>query len=413
MRRLLPFLLSLLPACTAAPATGVELGDQHYRLGRYGQAYEAYQAVQTEQGSSPELDRRLAATRFEIVLDQARRQLHLEEPRQALALLPLAERMRPGSPVTADLRLRCHRKLAAALAESGRDLFGNEDIPAAADAFTQAVAWDPENALAQEGVALARARLEAMERLGDEFFFLGLEELRAGAEDRAFTALQHAVTFWGEDNRAAELLDDLALAMARRAQATAEEYLAAGLIAPAWLALRDAEHLHPGLPGVAERLAVLEDTLLAEEDLQTAEIALLGGHPEVALAAVARSAARRTESLAGAIADARFAAEQLDLRQRYTKARACEIEGLVARAARLYDQIAAAGAAGFEDVALRLEEVQGRLARASASYRLALEAESAGDRALYLERLRETVREARDYQDASARLRAAAAAPES
>ncbi len=399
-----PLLLTLLCAACAT-ATPLETGDRLFRTGRYVEAYQHYAAMAAEGGATAQLEARIESARFEMVLEHARELLHRQQPHQVLEVLGIAEQLRPGHPDIAALRLRAHRKVGVEFAEEGRQRFDEENPHRALAAYEQALVWDPENALAQEGLGLARARLEAMERLGEEFFFLGLDELDRGSADRARTAFQHATTHWGEESRAAELLEELSQQLAERSLIQARQYLAMGLIGQAWMALRDADHLRPGVPEVEQRLVELEAALLADLDLDAAELALRGGYPDRALEAVSAALAREALGVEDRTARLSREAEQLRVHQDYVRARACEIDGLMVRAVDLLRAIASSGEAGYEDVPLRLEQAEQRLASAADSYRQALAAESAGDRELYLEQLRATVRAARDYQDASWRLR--------
>jgi hypothetical protein len=403
MRRTLLLPLLLTSACAAA--SPVEEGDRLFRLERYVEAFASYQEAAADGARGPELQARLDAARYEMVVWHARELLHVDQPQRCLEVLAMADRLRPGAPSTAALRQRCHVKLAIRYAELGRDLYGDERPDEALAAYEQALAYDPANALAGEGIGLARERLAAREKLGEEYFFLGLAEMDLGADERALTAFQHASTHWGEDSRAAEWEDDLAQLLARRSLVQAREYLGMGLIGPAWMALRDADHLRPGVPEVEQHLAELEAAMLADLDLDSAELALLGGYPERALEAVEAAAARRAAGVEGRTEQLRSDAEALRVQQLYTRARACEIDGLLVRATGLLERIVEAGLPGYEDVPPRLEEAQARVAAAAEHYRRALEAEAQGDRAAYLEQLRASVTSARDYRDASRRLR--------
>ena len=403
MRRLPLILTLLIPACAAA--SPLEEGDRQFRLGRYDLALESYQLAAEGQPDSELLQARIGSARHELVLLHARELLHLEQPYRVLEVLQTAEGMRPGSPYAAALRDRAHRKIGADYAEEGRDFFSAEQPSAALQAFTQALAYDPDNAIAVEGLELSQQRLDAQERLGEEYFILGLEELEAGIEDRARTAFEHAATQWGDHTRAGELLEEVSVLLAQRSRLQAAEYLDLGLIGPAWMALRDADHLAPGDPEVEARLAELENSMLADLDLDSAELAILGGYPARALEAVSAALERDAQGLEGRTEQLRLEAEALAGSQRYVRARMCEMDGLTARSVKLLEEIVALGIPGFEDVPARLEQAKQRLAGAEASYREALEAEGAGDLERYLEKLRETVRLARDYQDASQRLR--------
>ncbi|MBC8327652.1 MAG: hypothetical protein ISR76_02970 [Planctomycetes bacterium] len=403
MRRYPLFLTLLLPACTSL--SPMEAGDQQFRLGHYAAALESYQQAAPDGAGSAEIEARIESARFQLVLQHARDLLHVEQPQRSLEVLGIADRLRPGAPATASLRARAHQKIGIGYAELGRDLYGAERPAEALEAFTQALAYAPENQVAQEGQVLAQERLDAQERLGEEFFFLGLAELDAGAEDRAHTAFQHAATQWGDDTRAGELLEQVSAELARRSRTQARDFLDLGLIGPAWLALRDADHLTPGVPEVESKLAEIESSMMADLDLDSAELALLGGYPDRALDEVAKVLERDAEGVEGRTAQIRREAEALEARQLYTRARACELDGLVVRAARLLEQIVAGGQPGYEDIPARLAKARQSIAAAEGSYREALEAESAGDRGRYLERLQATVGSARDFRDASQRLR--------
>ena len=91
-------------------------------------------------------------------------------------------------------------------------------------------------------------------------------------------------------------------------------------------------------------------------------------------------------------------------RDRYILARALELDQQFVRSAQLYQLILADMGPRDQDVQIRLNRVLSRLRRAQVVYAEALAAEAAGNEALYRAKLAETIRLARDFEDALDRI---------
>lgn len=396
-------LAGLLPACQSLGSAGsLAEGDRLFQVGDFQQARDAY-AEAVAAGGGREAEKRLEAATYRFYAEGARTLLHLSEPGAALEALEYIETRYPGRALTRELVLRARREMAQDLADEGRDLF--DDQPAeAADRYLHALAWDPDNREAREGLALAQERAAGLERLGRMYYHRGLEELDGGHTVRARTSFQHATGFWGEDTRPGKLFRRLSHELAEESLRRARLYLDQGLDGPAWLALRDADNLEPGREEVQRLLVTLEARMRARDELSQADMAVRGGRIEEAerlLTAAREDAGDRYQERETRI---RLALERERLRQRYLGARAAELEGQVVAAAQGYREILeASGDPSFLEVGWRLRSCERRIAAAEAAYRQALAAEQAGDRDAYRENLAEVLRQAADYADAAAR----------
>ncbi|HEX9792593.1 MAG TPA: hypothetical protein VGC54_01285 [Planctomycetota bacterium] len=415
MRRALPFSfltvprpgvlgLGLLAGLVAAGCTAraTSEGDRLYRLGEFDRALTEYQRA--EDGSA-EGRERVRQTEYMVYADGARELLHLNRPKDAVTVLDYAEGIRPGHPYTAELRARAGKKLAEELTREARELFEDGEAAAAVGVYTEALGWNPEFAEARQGLVRATALARGIRNSGQRHYDQGLEELDGGHDGRARTAFMHATTFWGADNRAGQLLEELSGRLAAESRDEGRRYFRLGMIGPAWVALRDANRLQPGDAETTEMIARIEARIRAEGQLVRADMLVRAGEPEPASELIDQAEAAAAGELEGEIWALRRAAENARQRHRYLEARSTELDRRVVEATRIYDEILReTGEEGFEDVSRRARMLHARLDRAATAYQAALAAEAAGDRARYAEKLAEVVRLAADYKDAALRL---------
>ena len=405
MRRSLLPGLCLLAACQSADL--IAEGDAHYSVGRFQLALDAYEAAaggDLEASAGSDLGARITKARYMVLAHAARTSIHEERPREALDFLTHAEVVLPGQELTEELRQRARGKLGRSYSEAGRDLFEDGRAEEARSAYRQALAWDPDSEDARAGFARASERAEVRAQIGERLYFEGLEELREGRTLRARTAFLHSATFWGEDSRAASLLEELSADLSNESKIQGLIYLESGMIGPAWMALSDANHLKPGDPEVERLLEEIDQRRTLRSLLDEADHALRGGRVAEVEAVLARAAEVPAAAEDVRVPEMHAAAAWEENRQRYVLARACELDNQIVRAAGLYGEIlAAVGSDGYEDVDYRARLLEERLAKAEEFYQQALAAEAAGDQDAYRENLAQTIRLASDYADALSR----------
>ncbi len=374
-------------------------------MGRYHEAYRAYGPIEEADSA---LSQRIDKARLYSVLESAEDAVHVNRIERALSLLDYADTLHSGHPMTTSLREHARRRRAVQLADTGEELLDNGTPRAAEAAFREAVAWDPTNAQAQRGQEESERRTRAMDAHGEELYFEGLDFVEQGDSLRAFTAFMHAAGLLGEGSGANQrfnlMSQELALDSLRQGQVQFKQ----GELGQAWLALTDAVHLDPANQEVRTLLQQVLDRIESERLLAEADLHVRGGRVNKADELFARILGLSGELHIGEVDDLKSRAIQERARREYALARACELDSQYVRAMGLYYQILeGTQGVGYEDLPVRVEGLERRLNSAAGFYRQALAAEAEGDAVGYLENLRQTVRLARDYEDASARLKKA------
>lgn len=389
-------IVGLLAGCAAS--SPVEEGDCHFRLEEFALAAQSYEEAGAADSPDPELQHKLAEARYRVYTDAAQDLLHLERPADALKMLDVADSLQPGHPVGQALRQRAYFQLAADYTEEGDQHTIDGDPKQAAEAYASALSWNPDYEPAQEGLARSQDQLNRLHHVGEQYYFRGLEDLRAGNELRAHTALTHAVTYWGNDSRAGEHLHEISVRLAAQSVERARIYLDSRLLGPAWLELRNAQRLDPELQEVGPLLAQAESDLAAERSLGQADMAVRAGDPDRADAKLAEASALSGERYSEPIEEIQRRNEAERLHEKYLVAYAAELDGQTVTARDLYFQVLEAG--GGEDVADRYENMKHMVELAEQLYQEALAAESGGDSAAYEAKLAQCLRLSRDYADA-------------
>lgn len=397
--------LALLAGCSALNRGSLEEGDRLYALGRYAEALAEYRAAAGEH-PGPELEERIRLARFQVLAEAAREAIHLEQPEQALAWLDRAEEVLPEHPLTGELRRRAAEQLSEMITREAFEHLSEDEPAAAVVLFGEALRWNPGNARAQSGLAEARVEAEQRFAKGEDLFLQGVEALREARDGRALTYLAHARDYWGEDSRAGELEREVADLVASDLTEQAERSLRAGNLGAAWVALRQAVELDPGDEDLLARLERLDRELRTRELLMRAELRIRSGSLEEAQALLDQIVDLGVEGHEEELARLDRRLELARNEDRYRRARAYELDGQVQRAADLYQEVlVSVGDEGFEDTAERYRRLQDRLAQARRHYAAALEAQEDGDPEGYRRHLEACVRLARDFADASERLR--------
>jgi len=396
-----PLLLLALASCGILAEGSENRGDRLFRTGKFPAALAAYSDAAGGGQGSGDLAEKLRVTRFMAVEDYARDLIHRNRPGQALEVLRTVERMNPGSPLTEELLQRARKKMALQLWEQGDRLMGRDQPAAALKFFTDALAYDPELKAAQTDVLAARHAAQFRTRKGERLFFQALLEREEGHDLRAHSTLTHATGYLEPDSRAGELLTRISSFLAIRSRKQADAYLAAGELGAAWLALREADRLAPGDPEVQALVRQFELKMDTEMRLVKADIAIRSGSLDLARELLARAKSDEGVGFAGEIGDLEDKFTQKEGQLLYTTARASELDGQIMRAIGLYRKILnAKGPAGNQDVFARLGANLERATKAEEAYGKAKEAIVAGDKELARQKLAETIRFARDYEDA-------------
>ncbi len=409
----------LLPALAAALCGGacqnhaLERGDDSFLRGEYLAAYEAY-----EQAGDPAEDEELAArlerTRWFLIEDGIRQLLDRWQVQTALDLMPQVVHLAPADRrhVMTEFQQRASRQLGIIHAQLGYELLEAGEVDAALRELTIAVAWNPADETSSELLRRTAARLEREGRLGESFYFEGMENVRNGYDLRARASFHHAAGLLGETSRAQARYEAMTQDMAASQREEAAFYLEAGLLGPAYLSLRTAERLEPDSAETAALAEQLDRKVRSAQALVGADVAIRGGRPDDAedyLAEIEANAVAAYVQEARVLQDRNF---ELQLDQDYKRARAYELDEQALHAADLYKQIISR-TEGFSwaDTALRLSNLETRIASAAKTYAAALAAQAAGNEAEYRARLEETVRFASDYEDALVRLAQVRAQP--
>lgn len=403
----LPFLLLLpLAACASSETEeNFEAGDRFFRMGQFHNAHRAYQEMAKEGGSaSDELLARTDEARFRSILQSAETRIHLNEITEALQLLDFAEAERPGHAEIPDLREHAYRRRAAKYVDEGEKLLDDGKAEQALEAYTEALKWDPENEQALRGHEQSKAIADDRFARGEIIYFEGLEQEGAGHRSRARTSFAHASHLHGEDSKAAKQLAAISGEVAGRQYKIGKIYLEEGRIGAAWISLMDSVRMDPSN---ADAVTLLDDINARLEQIRLmneAEMHVRGGRPERADTLLDRVLELSADTNQNRITTLRQKAEFQRSLGDYRVARACELDQQIVRARDLYQQVMSKVSYGFEDVPLRVENLNQRVQAAADFYAKALAAQKNGDSAGYKDFLSKTVQQAGDYEDALQRL---------
>ncbi len=413
-RRPVPAVLAalLLGACSTT-ATSFEEADQAFRSGNYQRAWTLYEAAGNPD-ANPALAARLARTRWFLIEQELRDELSSGRGELALRLIGQVQEQVPADRRNelAVLKARAQERIGSRHVALGLALIEEDQSAEALRELTLAVAWNPADERAVAALAKLSARLKREERLGDAFYFEGMDNLRTGYELRARASFHHASGLLGEDSRAQERWQAITEDMAETSRSEGRAYLQAGLLGPAFLSIRTAERLEPENPATAELSRELDAKVRSDRALAGADLAIRGGKPDEAKEYLLEVDSFGIEAHSRAARELAQRNLELELGQQYRLGRAFELDEQVLHAASIYRElIAQAAGFGWEDAELRLANLEQRAAQAERSYARALAAEAAGNAADYRAALEETVRLASDYQDALPRLAAARGVP--
>jgi tetratricopeptide (TPR) repeat protein len=401
--RSLPLLL-LLPfaACATPEDQHVKAGDRFYRMGQFHDAYLAYSAAENPTDQTRVLQEE---SRFQSILLSAQDFIHRNEVDKALGLLDFIEVERPGYSKISELRTYAHRRRAAHLSETAESQLDDGDAGAAAAIYREALRWDSKNPDALRGFEAAQLLHTDRMKRGEKLYFEGLEENSEGHTARARTAFSHASNLLGEGSSARERLLAFSSGEAILQLEQGVKHLEAKRIGAAWVALMDAVRLDPENEKASQLLDEVATDLHSLRLLNEAEVHVLGGRPDQADKLLDKVLALGVGE-PNRLDDLRQQAKYRRLLTDYRIARALELDSQIVRALGIYEAILEVSSYGFEDVPLRTENLHARVEEAASFYKQAIEAQESGEANAYREWLSKTVELAGDYEDALERLRA-------
>jgi hypothetical protein len=169
----------------------------------------------------------------------------------------------------------------------------------------------------------------------------------------------------------------------------------------AWVAVKNAIHLgieDPAALAIAERL---DDILLSQAHLISADIKVRAGEYELAKLTIDKAAEHSVVEHTASLIEIRNRNTDLQQKQRYMQARAYEIDSQLSHASSLYLQIYNdSDEYGYKDTEQRLASITTRLSEAELYYQQALLAADNDDDAGHMQMLRSVLQLSIDYKDA-------------
>lgn len=405
MRRL--SVLGLL-AVISCQMTTVEDGDSMFRRGNYPQALEIYAQLDSDSPSS-DLQARISRTRYFMLEQGVRDLLHLERPEDALELLDHLETIAPADriKVVDGLRVRTLRQIGRRHYDLGFEYYEATNVEEAAREYTLCLSWDPAHEGARTNLAKCEEWLKMRERIGDDYYFVAMDHLRADEDLRARTAFMHASSLLGEDSRAEERLRNLTASLAEQSREKSELYIGAGLTGQAWVAAQDALYLAPDDPRNQELAEHLAAVVSSDSFLLAADVASRGGQTAHADEFLARTRALGVQEHATRIEEITELNQDRKNDARYARGRAYELDSQMVHAQEVYAAILKDEVGiGWQDIESRLTAIGTRLAEAERLMNAGLAAHQAGDDTTYAARLQEVLRLSVDYPGAMTAYRA-------
>lgn len=399
-------LLVLLPlaACASPAEEAREAGDVAFRMMRYHDAFAAYTSIEDP---SPEVQTLVEESRYRSILQSAREKVHVNEVAEALKLLDYLEREYPGGEEIAEIRDAAYRRKAAELADSAEGLLDDGYPEAAMRTYRESLRWNSENEAAQQGMREAERLAGARAVRGEMLYFEGLDQVLQGKRTQARTSFAHAAELLGRDSRAVAQVQQLSSDLSTELTLEAQTLLDSGVLGGAWLVLSDAVRLDPGNLDAEALFQRVNEELETRRLINQADIHVRGGRMDAAQALLERVLELTGEDRGGQVAAmAQRAAEEAAMRD-YKLARACELDNQIVRAVALYQNILDATDGGFEDLRLRVDNLQRRIDLAAQAYLIAREAEAADEEARYIAALEDCLELAGDYRDAYERYKRA------
>ena len=374
-----------------------------FRRGNYPQALEIYSNLASE-APSGELEQRLDRTRYFMMEQGVRDLLHLGRSEDALEVIDHLEGLAPEDrlPVVADLRSRTLKQIGRRHYELGFQLYEATEIEAAAREYVLCLSWDPNNQDAKTNLAICEQWLTTRDRIAEDYYFQGMDHLRADQDLRARTAFMHAASLLGdEDSQAAERLTNLTASLAEESREKSYLYMEAGLVGQAWVAAQDAIYLAPKDSRNQELANHLADMMLSDAYLVAADVARRGGETSAADEFLAKTRELGVVEHSERIRSVAELTQDRKNSDHYARARAYELDSQMVSARDRYQQILEdEGGFGWRDVEQRLTAISARLVDAEQKMAAAQLARSAGDMDGYAKGLQEVLRLSTDFPEA-------------
>jgi len=389
-------------AVISCQVTTIEDGDSMFRRGNYPQALEIYTHLASEEPSG-ELQARMERTSYFLLEQGVRNLLHLERPEDALEVLDSIENSAPADreEVVAALRLRTFIQIGRGHFNLGFDFYEATDVDAAAREYTLCLSWDPQNTEAKINLAQCEEWIATRQRLGDNYYFEGMDSLRSDQDLRARTAFMHAGSLLGDDSRAAERLRNLTASLADDSREKSVLFMNAGLTGQAWAYAQDAFYLAPQDERNLQLTEQLANVVLGNAYILEADVAQRGGIISAAEEYLEKTRALGVAEHGPRIAEVAELTQERRNSDRYSRARAYELDSQMVHARDIYAEILV-DEAGFpwRDVEQRLAAIRARLAEAKSVMNAGIAAHQAGDDSTYATRLQEVLRMSVDYPGA-------------
>ncbi|MDE0585788.1 MAG: hypothetical protein OSB63_04135, partial [Planctomycetota bacterium] len=378
----------------------LDSGDRYFRQQSYLQAYNAYMLLDI---SDAEAQQRIAVTRYFLLEDMVRDFSNSGQPDEGLALL---EKIMPLAPynrqhVLVDLDLRCRNHIATRHFDLALKFNDLGDKKSAIRELLVALTWRDDFSPAAERLAIITEREQMRNDQGQEKYLDAIAQLEKGSDVRARTAFMHASHLLTDPQLANKRLNAISENLAEEALRQAQLYLDAQQTGMAWVAVKNAIHLgieDPAALAIAERL---DDILLSQAHLISADIKVRAGEYELAKLTIDKAAEHSVVEHTASLIEIRNRNTDLQQKQRYMQARAYEIDSQLSHASSLYLQIYNdSDEYGYKDTEQRLASITTRLSEAELYYQQALLAADNDDDAGHMQMLRSVLQLSIDYKDA-------------
>jgi len=395
--RKLPLLLLTLASCQSS---ALEVGDKYFRQKSYLEAYSEYTQLDADDS---EVQQRLEVTRYFLAEEMVRKLSNSGHPDEALDLL---NSIVDGAPVgqddvLLDLELRCKNHIATRhfdLALSLNDV-GNKN--GAIRELLVALSWREDFAPAIERLDIITERESMRNQQGIENYLEAVHHLENGNDVRARTSFMHAGNLLTDPQLANNRLNGISRTLAEESMRQAEMYLDAGQTGMAWAAVQDAIHLGMADDSALSMAQRIDNMLLSQAHLISADIRVRAGDHESANESIAKAASYSVVEHTADLIELRNRNSELHQQQRYLYARSYELDSQLQHARDIYLEIYAESEQfGYKDTEQRLMNISSRLTEAEMYYQQALSAAQNSDLQSHKDMLRSVLQIAIDYKDA-------------
>ncbi len=399
-------LFALAAAFTGCTTPNVPLveAEAFYARSDYFQAYVAAQRARELAPDDPEVARIHARAREAYLLWDAQRLVFLSEEEAALARLDLVLAKSPDHPIAIRWRDKARLKLAERAVDLGNRMLASGKLEDAQGAFGDAYRWVPDYAPAGDGLERLASAAEGLRTEARGHYVDGVRAL--GEYEYRQTAYHLGIAV-EKDPELTAAQDPLAIAkrqIAEERYASAQAMQEAGFYRPALLEYRALAEQFPDLFGLAERIAVVETEAEVVDLADAGEIAVYRGEFDKARELL-DTALAKTTTQTDMVSERLLLVREREIESEYIAAKDLELQLRLEEAIVAYVALAES-AAGFRDVAARIEDLRQRVEAATSSYRTGVQAEERGERDAAIEAFTDVqlfwpgYRDARDRLDA-------------